>query len=241
MLQSQAVPRKTIWYLIFCLVLKQNKPSSYLIIFSNSATISFLTLTRRKRGVFGPCLSHHIKVIWRRVVIIFINLHRCWTNDAWKWLAWRRRWPVTDRFHADRIPKLAGGWRRRNVVIFSLKRNLRRHQPLSFNDQTAFKAGAVFPLTVALVSFQNLIYAVIPASRTARRPNDVLIGHAFSIQFGFLFRHTQRSRQLGLKLLVLQFALFQLITVKQLIYHLRYFYCKWVLLFRLQLIRFVIG
>lgn len=183
MLQSQADPRKTIWYQMIYSLLKQNKPSSYPI-FLNNVPISFLTLTRRKRGVFGSRLSHHIKFIRRCVVIICINLHRCRTNDAWKWLACRRRRPVTDtdRFHADSIPKLAC---RRNVVVFSLKRYLRRHQPLSLNDQTAFKAWAVLPPTVALVSFQNLIYAMIPASSAARRPNDVLVGHACSIQFGF--------------------------------------------------------
>ena len=193
-------------------------------------------------SVFGPCLSYHIKVIRRGcVVIICVNLHRCWTNDAGKWLAWRWRWPVinTNRFHANRIPKLV--WRRRNVVLFSLKRYLRRHKPLSFNDQAALSAGTVFPPTVSLMSFQNLIYAVIPAPGTSRRPNHILVGHVARYGSVFSFGHTQRLRQPWLKLLVLQFALFQLITIKQLIYHLRYFYCKWVVLFGLQLIRVVIG
>lgn len=64
----------------------------------------------------------------------------------------------------------------------------------------------------------------------------------FSLPDMSLARYSSLSlRQLWLKLLVLQFALFQLITVKQLIYHLRYFDCKWVLLFELWLIRYVIG
>lgn len=64
----------------------------------------------------------------------------------------------------------------------------------------------------------------------------------FSFRIGALIiRHTSRLRQLRLKLLVLQFALFQLINVKQLIYHPRHFYCKWVLLFGMRMSRLMIG
>lgn len=202
---------------------------------------NFLTLAWWKWSALDPFLSHDIQLIWSCVVIICINLHRCRTINVWKWLARRLRWPInnTTRFHASIVPKLAS--RRSDVVVLSLERYLRCHKPLSFDNQAAFRARTVFPWTLVLVSFQFLCYTVIPASRAARsrlRATSIFIGHSCSKQFVFL---SWLLLQLGLKLLVFQFVLFQLITVKQLIDHLWYFYCKWVLLFGLQLIRFVIG
>lgn len=199
-----------------------------------------LTLARWKWRVLGSCLSYDILLIWSCVVIICIDLHRCRTNNVWKWLTGRPRRSInnTRRFNANIIPKLAS---RRFVVIFSLERYLRRHKPLPFDDQAAFSARAIFPRTLVLVSFQFLWHTVIPTSRTARsrlRATGIFIRHSCSKQFGFLSWH---SRQLGLKLLVFQFVLFQLITIEQLIDDLWYSYCKWVILFGLQTIRFVIG
>ena len=202
---------------------------------------NFLTLAWWKRSVLDSCLSYDIQLIWSCVVIICINLHRCRTINVWKWLARRLRWPInnTSRFHAGIVPKLAS--RRFDVVILSLERYLRRHKPLSLDDQATFWARTIFPWTLVLVSFQFLCYTVIPASRTTRsrlRAIRIFIGHSCSKQFVLL---SWLLLQLRLKLLVFQFVLFQLITVKQLIDHLWYFYCKWVLLFPLQLIRSVIG
>lgn len=184
--------------------------------------------------MFGSRLSHYrFTVVRIRVVVINIKLHRRRPNDCRYRVTGRKRRPIYHATSLRRVGYIPKTRRWRRIIVFSLERHLRCHETLAFYDQAAFRTGTVLPATVAFVSFQKRKFVVISTARAARRSNDIVVAsrvfshRCFALRTAFPFlRHTLRLRQLRLKLLVLQFTLFQLITVKQLIYHLRHVHCK---------------